>query len=105
MTNSKRKGKRGELEIAKILREHGYPEARRGQQYNGADGSADVVGVPGLHIEVKRVEALNYYTAMNQANEDARPGEIPVVFHRKDGRDWLAVMNLEDFLDMYKASL
>ena len=52
--NSKRKGSNGEREIAKILRDHGY-EARRGQQYSGANGDADVIGVPGVHIEVKRV--------------------------------------------------
>ena len=32
--NSRQKGKRGELELAKVLREHGY-ETRRGQQYSG----------------------------------------------------------------------
>ena len=58
MTNSRAKGCRGEREIAKILREYGY-EARRGQQYSGFNGDADVVGLPGYHIEVKRVENLN----------------------------------------------
>ena len=37
--NSKHKGKRGELEVAAILREHGY-DARRGQQYSGASGDS-----------------------------------------------------------------
>ena len=39
--NSRDKGKRGERELAAILKEYGYCEARRGQQYCGADGSAD----------------------------------------------------------------
>ena len=39
---SRDKGKRGEREVALILREHGF-EARRGQQYCGANGDADVV--------------------------------------------------------------
>ena len=44
--NSRQKGKGGELELAKLLRAYGY-NARRGQQYSGISGDADVVGVPG----------------------------------------------------------
>lgn len=97
--NSKRKGSNGEREIAKILREHGY-EARRGQQYSGANGDADVVGVPGVHIEVKRGQQLNIEKAMQQAEADKRPGEMPVVFHRKNGEEWKATMRLDDWLEM-----
>ena len=35
MPNSRQKGKRGELEIARILRDYGYRDCRRGQQYSG----------------------------------------------------------------------
>ena len=68
--NGKQKGKRGELELAEILRGYGY-DARRGQQYCGASGDADVIGLPGIHIECKRVEALNIEKAMEQARHDA----------------------------------
>ena len=57
------KGKRGELEIARILREEGY-DTKRGQQYCGAAGNADVIGLPGIHIECKRVEKLNLLDAV-----------------------------------------
>lgn len=97
--NSKRKGKLAELEIAHILQVRGY-EARRGQQFCGANGDADVVGLPGFHIEVKRVEALNVDKAMDQAKRDARKEEIPVVFHRKNNRKWKVTMDLEQFLDL-----
>ena len=80
---SRDKGKRGEREVALILREHGF-EARRGQQYCGANGDADVVGVPGLHIEVKRTEKFRMYEALDQAINDAREDELPVVFTRKN---------------------
>ena len=96
--NSREKGKKGERELAGILKAHGY-KARRGQQYCGTSGEADVVGIPGVHIECKRVEALNIYTSMAQAVRDARPGEIPTVFHRKNREDWLVTMRLEDYLD------
>ena len=56
--NSRNKGKIGELELAKLFRDHGF-KSRRGQQYCGTSGEADVTGLPGLHIECKRVERLN----------------------------------------------
>ena len=100
MTNSRAKGAKGERELAKILRQYGY-DARRGQQYCGANGDADVVGLPGIHIECKRVERLNLYDAMAQAKADAREGEAPTVFHRKDRCEWLVTMRLEDWMELY----
>lgn len=102
MTNSRQKGARGERELAKLLRTRGY-NTRRGQQYCGANGDADVVGLDGLHIECKRVERLNIHQAMEQAVSDAREKEKPAVFHRKDRTDWLVTMKLEDFLELYEA--
>ena len=99
--NSRDKGTRGERELAKVLRENGY-DCRRGQQFNGADGSADVIGLDGIHIECKRVEKLNIYDAMYQSIEDARDWEIPVVMHRKNKKPWLVTMLLVDWLDMYE---
>lgn len=101
MTNSRQKGKRGELEIAKILKERGY-DARRGQQYCGINGDADVVGLDGVHIEVKRVEQLNIDKAMLQVARDTREDEIPVVFHRKNGECWKATTWLGAWLDLYE---
>ena len=98
--NSKRKGKNGELEVASILREYGY-DAKRSVQYCGINGDADVAGLPHTHIEVKRVERLNLEDAMSQSKRDAKEGEIPTVFHRKNHCKWLVTMRLEDFMKMY----
>ena len=92
--NSRNKGAAGERELAGKLRDYGY-NARRGQQYSGANGDADVVGLPGIHIEVKRAERLNIDEAMEQARRDAREGEIPAVFHRKNGQPWKVTMDFE----------
>lgn len=100
---SRDKGKRGELEIAHILQEYGYP-ARRSVQYNGFQGDADIIGVEGLHIEVKRVERLNIEEAMAQSRRDAKGYEIPVVFHRRNNHSWLATLPLDDFIQIYKLS-
>lgn len=100
--NSNNKGKRGEQELAKKLRSFGY-EARRGQQYCGINGDADVTGLPGIHIECKRVEKLNIQNAMEQSIRDASYGEKPTVMHRRDHKAWLVTMTLEDWMDLYKA--
>lgn len=57
---SRNKGKAGERELAKLLRSFGF-ETRRGQQYCGANGDADVIGLPNIHIECKRNEGLRLY--------------------------------------------
>lgn len=99
--NSRNKGAAGERELAAKLREYGY-ECRRGQQYCGANGDADVVGLPGVHIECKRVEKLNLHDAMKQSETDAKENEIPTVFHRKNRQDWLVTMRIEDFIKLYR---
>lgn len=99
--NSKDKGNRGEVEFAHKLQEHGY-NARRGQQYCGTSGDADVIGLPGIHIEVKRVEKLNIHEAMKQSIRDARSGEVPIVAHRKNRTDWLVTMTYDDWIALYR---
>lgn len=98
--DSRQKGARYERELARKFRAEGY-DARRGQQYSGANGDADVVGLPGIHVEAKRVERLDLYRAMDQAVRDAREGEIPVVFHRKNNCKTLVTMKLEDWFKLY----
>ena len=100
--NSRAKGKRGELELSHRLREYGY-STRRGQQYSGTETSADVVGLPGIHIECKRVEALNIYAAVMQSVRDTgESGDLPAVFHRKNNQPWLVTMRLDDWLTLYR---
>lgn len=99
--NSKAKGKRGELELVKALSSYGYC-VRRSVQYSGANGDADVVGLPGIHIECKRVERLNIQDAVDQAKRDKRDDEIPAVFHRKNNCEWLVTLTLDDFMKIYR---
>ena len=95
--NSKRKGSAGERELAKLLRTYGY-DARRSVQYNGFQGEADVVGVPGLHIECKRCEQVRDEVFLQQAERDAKKNEIPVVMYRRSREKWKATVRLEVFM-------
>ena len=100
--NSKQKGKRGELEWAAYCRQQGY-DCRRTAQYCGNTGDAsDVVGLPGIHQEVKRVEHLNIYEAIEQAERDKKDFEIPIVAHRKNRFPWLVTMKAEDWFRIYR---
>lgn len=107
MTNSRRKGATYEREVAQELRDHGL-HARRGQQYSGANGDPDVVvqELGGYHLELKRrkkqFSAEDLYKAMDQATEDARTWQIPVVIHRTDGKKSLATMRLGDWIETAK---
>ncbi len=102
--NSKQKGAKGERELAKKLREYGY-NVRRSVQYNGKaeDGQADLLGLDGIHIECKRTEALRLYDAVDQAKRDCNgKNELPVVFHRKNNCEWVAILPLDDFMKLYR---
>ena len=100
MTHSRNKGKRGELEFAHFLTSRGFP-ARRGQQFSGSPDSPDVVcdSLSGFNFEVKRVERFRLYPALKQAQDDSG-GKIPVVAHRMSRKDWVVILDAEDFLDL-----
>jgi hypothetical protein len=94
--NSRAKGARAEREMAKEWVRVFGGQARRGQQFAGGTDSPDVISSHGnLHLEVKRVEAGNPYTWMDQAVRDAGD-KVPVVLHRRNGRDWLLIVRLDD---------
>lgn len=99
---SRDKGKRYELELVHILRDmYGFP-VRRGYVFQH---ESDVVGLEGIHCEVKAVERLNVREAFRQAVSEAQKREDgePVVFHHKNRDGWLVTMSLETFVDMYGA--
>jgi len=102
MTNSNRKGKAGERELAAFLTDNGHP-ARRGQQFSGGPESPDVTcpSLPGIHWESKRCERLRLDEAIHQAVMDAGQ-RVPVVAHRRNRGEWLAVLRLSDLLGLLK---
>lgn len=99
--NSRNKGVRGELELAKWLTDRGFT-AWRGRQRKGADDAPDVacpmLDDIGLQIECKRVESFQPYKALQQANEDAGPLKAGIVFHRRNAHDWICVIDSGDMM-------
>lgn len=106
MVNSKAKGKRAELAIAHYFQDHGFPDAHRTAQVMGKTGGcADVEGVPKIHVEVKHNEHLNIYDAIAQAVRDSganKNGNLPAVFHKKNGKEWLVTMRIDDWFQLYR---
>jgi Holliday junction resolvase len=101
---SKNKGAEGEREFAALCREYGFTDACRTAQHCGKNGGqADVKGIPGIHVEVKRCESGNLYIWLDQAKRDAAEsgGEAtPIVAHRKNGRDWVVIMEARDWFEL-----
>ena len=103
MFNSRAKGAVGERELAKKLAEVFNCEAKRGCQFKGGVDSPDVeISIDGVHIECKRTEHFQLYKAMEQATRDADGKKIPVVCHRRNRGEWLAVVKLEDLPQLAK---
>lgn len=100
--SQQRKGRGGELELVKTLQARGIP-ARPGDPVSYGM-TPDVVGVPGIHVECKRVERLNLDAAIDQAIRDGERfcDGLPAVFHRKNRRPWLVTMRLDDWLKVYR---
>jgi len=97
--NSRAKGCAGEREFAAVLKGQGI-EARRGQQFSGGKDSPDVISdLTDVHFEVKRVQAGNPYKWFRQAKRDGGT-KLPIVAHRKNGEQWLAILSMDDLLEL-----
>jgi hypothetical protein len=104
---SRRKGKTGELEVAKILATHGF-ECRRTPNSGGLAIKGDLTGLDGYHVEIKRQETLAIPKWLRQAHADAGPDTPLLVFRRNRtnqgdpiGR-WHVCLPLEAFAGLLK---
>lgn len=101
--NSRAKGARFERKLASIFREYGY-DARRSVQYCGKSGeAADVINLPGIHVEAKHAEQMRLYDWIAQAKRDSAGSDrLPAVFHKKNNAEILVTMTLEDWFNLYR---
>ena len=98
--NSRAKGKRGELEIVKILAPF-WPEVCRNLDQFGAN-KQDALGTPGVHWQIKYVEALNIWKALNQAITESDPKDVPVVAFRRNRTPWYAALELDELIPLLR---
>jgi hypothetical protein len=92
-----------------MCREQGFENVERGcQLYQRGSEIADVIGLPGIHQEVKFVERLNLRAAMEQSERDAEDSgrqSIPIVAHKTSRKEWLVTLRAADWFTLYKAWL
>lgn len=101
-SKSQRKGREGERQLARALQDYGYC-TEPGKPLNFGT-VPDVVGLPGIHCEVKRVEKLNVSEALKQSIRDSEKFKdgLPALFHRKNWEPWLVTMRLDDWINLYR---
>ena len=74
-------------------------------------GGADILGVPDIFVEAKRVERLNFHDALRQAEGNivkTKSDDCPLVINRKSRMktgDSLCLLRLDDFLKFYRSYL
>lgn len=109
--NSRQKGKRSELEVAAILRDLGFEDSRRSVQHSGrpaaagAAGAPDVLGIDGVHIEVKnraRYGRADLQAWLERNTEDAG-SNVPIVIHKSNRVPWMATVWLGDIVRLAEA--
>lgn len=104
---SKSKGARGELLWRDECHKAGFTSVQRGGQlpYQKGKALADAIGLAFVHQEVKNVERLNVRAAMEQSIGDCQMGEMPILAHHMNRKDWLVTMRAEDWFKIYRAWL
>ncbi len=105
MSKSERnKGARGERELCRILNDELGTSVKRNLSQT-REGGCDIV-LGRFNLEVKRRKGISVHQWMEQAInscDDAK--QTPVVICRGDGKPWLAVMLLEDWIRVARDAL
>jgi hypothetical protein len=111
----KTKGDNFERELAAYINEQTNLKSFRAPLSGGGNvgmsGGADLLGVPELFIEAKRVERLNFHDAMRQAEGNivkTHSSDTPIVVNRRNRMktgDSLCLIRLDAFLVFYKSFL
>ena len=95
--SQRRKGKRTENELCAFLRPW-FPDARRNLEQTQAGDGRDVLGTPGLCLQLKSGKAPRWRLALAEAVESAEDGEVPVGVTKRDRSPFVVHLHLEDFL-------
>ena len=100
--NAKRKGNKGEHELAHFLEANGI-KAFRNSMSGGSIWKGDIANNLDLTIEVKTVKKLNLMEAWKQVNKDASTAHntpvLAVHFDHMPSKEWLMVLHSNDFID------
>ncbi len=99
---SRTKGGVGEREVVALAKKAGFPDAERTSNGRHQRTRGDIAGVPGVSLEVKRVERLQLRASWAQCEEAAGGLLLPVLAHRWNGGQWLAITPLDELLALVR---
>ena len=102
----RRKGVRGELEAAELLRSV-FPEARRrvtGEEAQLVDRGRDIAGTPGFafQVGVGRGDKPRIHAKIAEATAVAGPDDIGVAMLKVDREAWSFHMSAEEFFALVR---
>ena len=93
--SQRRKGARGELELAAELRDLFPAVARRAAGEESQDDQGrDLKGTPGFCFQCGRGKGPRPEAKLREAMAAAHTDELPIACIRRDGGDWFAVLPL-----------
>ena len=99
MANSRvQRGRQTQAMVAEWLRSHGYPDAEPVPAFLSGK---DIIGTPGLSIEVKATSDVPILGGVRQAVQNADLGDLPLVVWRPNGYgpnridEWIVATQLQ----------
>ena len=97
--HSQQKGKRGELEVVRLLLPV-FPECHRRPMGDETirDQGRDIVGAPGLCIQCQLADRPTPEKKLAEAVRAAKVDELPVAFTRRTGGQWMVTIQATDFI-------
>lgn len=108
MINSKKKGNKGEHELAHWLTENGI-KAFRNSMSGGSVWKGDIANNLDMTIEVKTCKKINLLECFQQVSRDASIAHnspvLAVHFDHMPKKEWLIVIHSEDWLAMLKENM
>jgi len=108
--NGRVKGHSAERAAARYLRDQGYPLAitsRNALSHDGTPQETDILGVPGVSIEVKNRRELNIGSGLCQASIQAGPERLPVLLVKPVGigleqvGSWWSITYFKDLVPLF----
>lgn len=113
MTNSgasaRRKGLDAERAVSRYLRAEGFPKAFTARSASGGmQEGPDILGVPGISLEVKSRRALDIGASLLQASGQAEYLSLPVLIVKPYGLglesvgDWWAISYVRDVVPVWR---
>lgn len=99
--NSREKGARGEREFINMHLRPYWPKACRNIDQFG-DDKRDCLEVAGCHFQIKRTERLEIWKAIEQAESESAPTDLPLVAFRRNRSKWYVAIEASELVALLR---